>query len=261
MLIKTNAEILKDKGYTFIYHITRIENFNKLKENPYIMTPVERHKAKIKANGTMSITYIDFNNPYEIASCEYPGIFMGLTNKTMDDMKEWFKDGACVLIFPLELMNQKNWHFNINDRNGFFYQDTITSDRINEIPNASELPLFNEVVFHNNISASNIIEVIDNNKEWTPEFKLKLDLETIPCYIYYTGYRYSGIEYPFFCSPTEKEVSIEFMYNWYQKYLPDRYKNIINNNMSLEEMDNILNNTKVEESGLNIVDHFFRFRI
>lgn len=260
--IKSNADILREKGYTYIYHITRPINYNKMREVPYIKTPVERHVAKVDVEGVLSITEINFEGQYKIARCEYPGIFMGLSSKSMEQLREKNADtDGCLLIFPLELMNQKNWHFNINDRNGFFFPDTITSDKMDEIPTADLIPGYHEVVFHNHISLSNLIEVFSPQIDWRPEFRLDLDLETPPCNIYYTGCRYSGIAYPFFRQPSETMVSAEFIYAWYQKYLPDEWKEIVRPEMDIFEMDFTLFETIVPSSGMNIVDHFFRHRI
>ncbi len=259
----TNADILRGKGYTYITHITRPDSYNKMQQVPSIMTPVERHAAKVNVEGVLSITEILFDQTYhKISTWEYPGIFMSLTSKSLDEMREKYADGGgCLLVFPLELMNQKNWHFNINDRNGFIFPDTITSDKVEEIPNADLLPHYNEVMFHNRIPLSNLIEVFSPQIDWRPEFQLDLDLETPPCNIYYTGFRYSGIKYPFFRSPSETMVSTEFMYDWYQTYLPDELKGIIHQEMDLMDMDDALFQTIVPSSGMNIVDHCFRHRI
>ena len=256
----TNADILRSKGYTYIYHITRMENYNKMKDYPFILTPVERHQRNIDVLGVLSIEEIDFSKDYQIPTCGYPGIYMGITHKSIEELKENNEDG-CLLIFPLELMNQKNWHFNCNDRNGFFFPDTITFDKIVEIPHSSEIPRFNEIIFHNQISLSNLIEVIGKGAEWQPTFELILDLETPPCYIYYTGCSYSGTEYSFFKSPSETKVSREFMFQWYQRYLPSPWKEMIKNDMKLTEMNRFLYQTILSESGLNLVDHYFRYRI
>lgn len=258
----TNSDELRRKGYTYIFHITRPENYNKMRKVPYIMTPVERHMAHVDVEGVLSISEINFEKEYKIALCEYPGIFMGLTSKSLEQLRKDHADTTgCLLIFPLELMNQKNWHFNINDRNGFFFPDTITSDKCEEIPHADVIPKYNEIVFHNKIALSNLIEVFSPQIDWKPEFKLDLDLETPPCYIYYTGCRYSGMAYPFFTNPSETMVSAEFLYAWYQKYLPNEWKCIVRPEMDIHEMDLAIFETIVPETGLTLVDHYFRHRI
>ncbi len=255
----TNADILRSKGYTYIYHISKMENYNKMKDYPFILTPIERHERKINVLGVLSIEEIDFTKDYKIGMFGYPGIYMGLTDKSIEELKEGKHN--CLLIFPLELMNQKNWHFNCHDRNGFFFPDTITSDKIHEIPHSSEIPKLNEIVFHNQISLSNLIEVIGEGAEWKPTFDLTLDLTTPPCNIYYSGTFYSGIAYPFFRSPSENKVSDSFFHEWMQKNLPSPWKELLNPEISLMDNDFILNKTIVPESGLNIVDHYFRHRI
>ena len=123
------------------------------------------------------------------------------------------------------------------------------------------IPVYNEVVFHNRIPLCNLIEVIGDGAKWMPEFHLTLDLETPPCYIYFTGSCYSGIQYPFFRSPSEKMVTTQFMFQWYQKYLPSPYKEMMNEEMDFVKIDLFLNETIVPESGFNLVDHYFRHRI
>jgi hypothetical protein len=258
--MQTNADILRSKGYTYIYHITQMENYNKMMNHPFILTPIERHERKIDVLGVLSIEEINFSKDYKISTCGYPGIYMGITHKSLEELRENNEDG-CLLIFPLELMNQKNWHFNCNDRNGFFFPDTITFDKIDEIPHSSEIPRFNEIVFHNQISLSNLIEVIGKGAKWKPTFELILDLRTPPCYIYYTGSSYSGIEYSFFRSPSETKVSREFMFQWYQTYLPSPWKGMIQKDMELNEMNLFLFKTFFPESGHNLVDYYFRNRI
>lgn len=257
----TNADILRSKGYTYLYHISKMDNFNEMEKNPFVMTPIERHQEKVDVLGVLQIEEISFDHDfYEIGMGGYPGIYMGITSKSLEELREYFSDG-CLLIFPLELMNQKNWHFNIQDRNGFFFPDTIPFDQIHEIPSSDVMPKFNEVIFHNRISLCNLVEVIGNGSKWRPEFHLTLDLETPPSYIYYTGSFYSGIQYPFFRSPSEKMVSKQFMYQWYQKYLPSPYKEMMHEEMDFVQMDLFLKDTLHAESGMNLVDHYFRHRI
>ncbi len=255
----TRADYLRSLGYTYIYHISRMENYNEMKKNPYMMTPIERHSHKIDVSGVLSIEEMNFTQNYKIGMFGYPGIYMGLTNKSLDELKE--EKHSCLMIFPLELMNQKNWHFNCHDRNGFFFPDTITYDKIEEFPHSSVVPKLNEVIFHNQIPLSNLIEVFGEGVEWRPTFHLSIDLETPPCYIYYSGVFYSGIAYPFFRSPSENKISDSFYHQWMQKYLPSPWKELLSRDMSLMDNDFILYETIVPESGLNIVDHYFLHRI
>jgi hypothetical protein len=185
---------------------------------------------------------------------------MGLTSSKLEEIREKYEDG-CIMIFPLELMNQKNWHFNINDRNGYFFVDTITSNSIEEIPEASVIPKFNEVVFHNQIPLCNLINVVGSPVTWNPDFHLSIDEITPPSYIYFSGCMYSGERYSFFRAPSENMTSATFFYQWLQKHLPQEWKHIVNEEMKIFEMDIALNQTIHPDSGLNLVDHYFRHRI
>jgi hypothetical protein len=72
-----------------------------------------------------------------------------------------------LIIFPLNLLKQKNWHLNIVDRNETIGYDTYFYNTIHKIPDIKDIKKFyqdsyigNEVVFHNKINISNCIDII-----------------------------------------------------------------------------------------------------
>lgn len=283
-MIFTNAEILRAKGWTYLYHITRPENYEKMKEDPFLYTPAERHQKRVEVEGVLSIEHIDFETSYyEVSTGGFPGIYLSLTHKSLDELRKRAGEKGCLLIFPLELMNQKNWHLNLQDRNGYFYSDTITSDEVYAIPRAVTLVeargIENEVVFHDRISLSNLVDVLGMPVSWRPSapIGLELDLETLPCYIYYSGRSYSGFKYPFLRATLEYRAcfqegdeepplredttSSEFFFAWLMKYLPRESSSDLYEGMSLKEMDEYLRDTIHPESGMNLVNHFFYHRL
>ena len=69
-------------------------------EFPYIMTPIERHENKVDVQGVLIVEEIDFTQKYKIGMFGYPGIYMGITHKTLEELKEENKD-ECLIIFHL----------------------------------------------------------------------------------------------------------------------------------------------------------------
>ena len=189
-------KIFNEKGYTSIAHHTTLENLHKIIEHRYIYTEYERHQMRIDNKGVYAYTEFNFDNDYEVVAGQYPGTYMNL----IYILKEFILGKNNVLIiFPLDLLQQKNWHLNLVDRNGTIGYDTYFHNNIHEIPDINSIKEFyqdyyigNEIVFHDKINISNCIDIIGCDLKI--DHKLNLDLISLPCYLYYSDDHYGGID-------------------------------------------------------------------
>ena len=88
------------------------------------------------------------------AGVQFPGVYFSLITKDNINSERLYA-GKYVLIFSYKLLNQKNYHINIHDNNGFItetntYYPWNIKDAVDKI--ASMKKTTNEVVFHDPIS-------------------------------------------------------------------------------------------------------------
>ena len=95
---------------------------------------------------------------------QFPGVYLTLITK--DNIKsEKLYSGKYVLIFSRKLLNQKNYHINIQDNNGMItetntYYPWNINEAVDKIKKSTENTTMNEVVFHDPISMEYLCEVI-----------------------------------------------------------------------------------------------------
>ena len=96
---------------------------------------------------------------------QFPGVYLTLITK--DNIKsEKLYSGKYVLIFSRKLLNQKNYHINIQDNNGMItetntYYPWNINEAVDKIKKSTENTTMNEVVFHDPISMKYLCEVIE----------------------------------------------------------------------------------------------------
>ncbi len=265
---------LRRKGYTYLLHTSRKENMDILfKTTKKINTPYERYVNQINSLGVYSILEQEFDKPFLMQMCEFPGIFMHLVTFSMEEMIERYKDyeNTVGMLFPLELLLQKNWHFKISDKNGLIDYDTFFYDNIENIPSRKEIQEYyhsinqhyvgNEVVFHDGIPLSNCLHIFNKDKIDIPiPYELILDLDVKPCYIYYSDRMYDGITQYYFDINHRNETTTtnEFYIDLIRKHLPERFKYLCDNVSTKEELERKIHTTKIND--MNLFTYLFIYR-
>lgn len=237
-----------NQGYNYLVHHTTKENWENIKKHKYIYSEYDRYINKIESKGVYSITSFNFNKPWENSPGQFPGIYCSLINNVNDLYKQFnMTDESLLLFLRLELLNQKNWHFNLFDRCGTFGYDTFTYENIINIPDYNIVSKFyienigkyyNEVIFHDSISFSNVDFIYDGNK--IHERKSSINLcSKYGGFLYYSDLYYTGMDVPYFSYPDKISTDDIFYKKYCQKYL-GKYCNILKDcNTKLEIEDKI----------------------
>ena len=115
-----------------------------------------------------------------------------------------------LILFPLELLLQRNWHYKIVDKNGLIDYDTYFPENMDTIPSYQEISdyyrsigsyyLGNEVVFHDGTYFSNAICAIGKELNITLNSSniYKIDYERLPNYVFYSDRLYDGEKFKYF---------------------------------------------------------------
>ncbi len=271
--------ILRAKGYTYLGHVTKSCNVKQLYDlflkNPdqKIGTLYERYVERIQVEGVYSNTTLDLDMPhFEIPNpADYPGLFFHLCHQSIEELRERYSKSSCVImLFPLELLLQRNWHFKIVDKNGMIDYDSYFPENMETIPSYDEVRSYyesiqgyyigNEIVFHDGIPLCNCIEVCGKNIDFQIPYQLKLDLERAPNYIFYSDRRYDGTKVPYYHIDHRSEytTSDEFYIHFIRKHIPEKYKYLCENVSTKEELETRIFETKVDHMDLFTYLYIYR---
>ncbi len=114
-----------------LYHETSIDNFRNILEANSLKTGYSLKNTK---------TY-GFTNGYYSPRDQFPGLYFSLLEKNEKPRLE--EKENILLVFPIYLMTeQKNWHYNITDRNGGINYDTYFHENIDDIPTNKDVKNF-----------------------------------------------------------------------------------------------------------------------
>ncbi len=280
MTTPKKLQILREKGYTYLGHVTTKANFEALYkaylENPNqkIGTAYERYLEKVQVNGVYSYTILDFETTFSIPNpCDYPALFFHLCFQSLDELVEKYStSGSVLLLFPLELLLQRNWHFKINDKNGLIDYDTYFPHNIELIPTHKEISAYyksigiyyagNEVVFHDGTYFSNAIKAIGKNINVSinDSNQYILEVERLPNYVFYSDRRYDGTKYKYF-HPNHRDkdtTTNEFYIEFIREHLPIQYKYLCENVNSKEELEKRIFETKINDIDLFTYLYIYR---
>jgi hypothetical protein len=152
----------------YFTHFTNIENIESILENDYLYTNIERIENKIKYKGLCST---ENNEEYsnENFCDEFPGVYMSYISKS-DIKKKISYIGKVLLIFDKTLLQQKNYHINLVDNNGYISENiTYFPFNLHKLPNKEDIEKFykniygstpsNEIIFHDKIHLSSLCEI------------------------------------------------------------------------------------------------------
>lgn len=155
------------------YHVLRIETIPSLLKHNKLMTGIERCEQNVKARGLYwteeqtNCKSIIYTKPGQ-----YPGIYlngMPVHEAGLDNIY------TAMIVFPVDILQQNNWHFNVIDQNGYINQNTYCKNTMHLIPDLEKVETFfrntgqgfpgNELVFHDGLplGLASGIYVIDKN--------------------------------------------------------------------------------------------------
>ena len=164
----------------YLTHNTNEKYLLQILKSGKLMTTLNRVNKKIYT-GRYSMPRKSFKN--SDYNDEFPGIFLNFItkdhlNKQNIELNKFMS--GITLIFSNNLLNQKNYHINLVDNNGFISENTFFPNNINEMPKFIDFYNYyiknhktnyypgNEIVFHDNIDISNLCEI------WISEMTLEL---------------------------------------------------------------------------------------
>ncbi len=240
------------KGYKYVGHHTTLKNLEGILKTGKIMTAYERWKHRVVARGIYSYCDLNFKKPFTIGG-DVEGVYCHLI---YDLNKIKVKEDEILLLFPLDILNQKNWHFNLCDHNGYFYPDTYTLATIDKIPDIYDVlgyyPSYigNEVVFHDGLPIHNCCKVYNgkevvDSKEYEIEYSLKLDIRE-GFFLHYADLFYTGIDIPLY-----NKVDPDIWYrDWFRKHLPGEYMYLFDGLETRKEINNRMADIKVDGKDL-----------
>lgn len=167
----------------YLTHYTNVDNLLRILKSKFLYTIIEKINKKIKYKGISSSTETNYNNTK--FSDEFPGIFMEYISDYHigKKIRYW---GDVLIIFNNKLLQQRNYHINIIDNNGYISENiTFFPNNINTLPKMKDIVKFyeikygsypgNEIVFHDKISINSICELWVANKS-----KYNLLIDKIP---------------------------------------------------------------------------------
>ena len=165
----------------YLTHYTTDENAVNIIKSGYLYTTIELVKQKIKYEGLMSMTMDKFNNNDFIG---FPGIYMEYITDTNISKPLLIGEGVWF-VFSKKLLEQKNYHCNIIDNNGYISENlTYFNFNLDKMPKQSDVIKFykdiygsfpgNEIIFHDKISLSALCEIWVTTKKQYNELFSKL---------------------------------------------------------------------------------------
>lgn len=157
----------------YLQHATTLSNAIKILKEGFLYTNIERAKHNVNSNGVLSAKSSSYKEK-DFAD-EFPGIYMSLiTEREISKNPLYF--GPIIFCFSNKLLQQKNYHINITDNNGFITESiTYFPHNINTLPNLTDVEKYykqhydsyasGEVVFHDKININLICEIWCKNLE------------------------------------------------------------------------------------------------
>ncbi len=144
----------------------------------------------------------DYNN-------QFPGVYLSLITKD-NVRKENLYYSKNMLIFSKKLLEQNNYHINIEDYNGFINEKNTyfpwNLDKVVKIIKKNKNNIGNEVVFHDPIPMKYLCAVINSseiNFEILDKYNTTSKKIILPAYELYNCEPPDMSKLPFFCHPLE----------------------------------------------------------
>jgi len=151
----------------------------------------------------------------ELNNSQFPGVYFTLITKDNIDTEPIHHFGKYNLIFSKRLLEQKNFHINLSDHNGFISEsnsyfnwelDKVVK-KIKHYSSRKNLNLVgNEVVFHDPISIDYLCCIFKKEKKSVDDFNYKRN-KYLPHYPIENDIMPDLTKKPFYCFPFEKNYS------------------------------------------------------
>jgi len=157
-------------------------------------------------------------SPIENVNDQFPGVYFSLITKQNRYREPLYYENN-ILIYSKKLLEQRNYHININDYNGFINeQNTYFSwqldkavEKINEIASMNKSHVGNEVVFHDTIPVSYLclnIQKFNISNELIPKIPYyNLSGLFLPSHEIYNNIPPDMSKIPFYCVPYENNYT------------------------------------------------------
>ena len=144
----------------YLIHTTSPNNYKSILDHGYLMPDIqERYDEGLYNESTHNVKEVPMEGG------QFPGVYFSLSNQEMID-KDPLYDGhfknEVILVFPIDLLEQNNYHINLDDQFGLINQKTIFPETIHKNPCLiNKIINFpgNEVVFHDPINIHGSISI------------------------------------------------------------------------------------------------------
>jgi hypothetical protein len=230
---------MASKGYTCLAHVTTHKNYEAITKNGSILNLYDRFQQKINTRGVFSYCDLDFEEPFRLFPGDFPGVYMSLVDDIEAFQKRELVKGNVVIQFPLELLQQSNWHYNLTDRCGAIGYDTYFPETFEQSPHSQDLVKYygenlNEVIFHHSIPLCNASQ---------RDLQLRMDLKR-NC-VFYSDRLYSGRTMSYYKVPEVTTTTDNFYIDFIRNELPVGFKHLCDQAKTKEELETILSNPDV----------------
>ncbi len=207
--------------YAALVHRTTVDNFKKIKKSGQLLSFQNAVKRGLVITDGMGASGNDPAYGGQFPGTYFKVVYIGDTIEPVE--------GQVTLIFPITIMEkQKNWHFNLIDRNGYMTYDSYFYFDACNIPSKDDLQKFyadnqfikfdtNEIIVHSSLPLT-LLHTIVRDKPFTCNKKVTcdeslLDKKTMP--IPFSEFdEYSGIEYKFFNRQMLEHMKRKDYNNW-----------------------------------------------
>lgn len=140
---------------------------------------------------------------------QFPGVYFSLITKDNIDKEELYPDTTQFLIFSKRLLEQKNYHINLKDYNGYIsekntYYPWNLSEVVKKIKDQNETSSHNEVIFHDHVPMHYMCALIRKTSSTRAtnlllphlaiENEVEPDMTKQPFYCYPLEKNYTGID-------------------------------------------------------------------
>ena len=169
----------------FLIHVTLKGNLNSIINHGYLEPDIqERYDQGLYLESGQNV-----KEKLEEGG-QFPGVYFLLSDQQSIDNYTWLDKNDVILVFPLSMLDQNNYHVNIADQFGLINEKTIFPSMLHRNPCLIYRIIYepnNEVVFHDKIPMSYCCGVIEYPFDTTNIIckEIQPDYETLPFYAFH----------------------------------------------------------------------------